>query len=848
MIRFLQVEFNYIEYDSLDKSELISYFQAGHQEEIVCVLKERSYVGILTLDFLQRSDSVSECIQRDYIVMDETIWQQGRKYFSNNGMEVSVPVLNREHQILCLAWQDVEANRELRMLWELDDCENAFSFHDLKPDLNVVTIHGCNELAWYFAQYLQERNIAVNVEEKYWRDIGGLSGKECKNKICESYEIWAEGVYQKSGDWRQERLRSASVEFECIDEIYEANIKAGIIADAEGGIRYLLEKIRDNTQIVIRGTGTKAQDAYDWLLSNGIDICAFQSGNPRENRKSLLGRPIMRKSEIQKQYKKAVIMECSSKHSTWGFGDVNDYAYEGYRRNERYILLRDYIEVPENNLKHVLAEKNVILAGDIQLCSRVCRWWKTYGTNVKEIGYWDILEENSEEVKNKFHLSVINKGKLTDDTICMLVMPKYISEAYVTEDVLGKDQLYTSALHEKGINDYSDYFSNMDKMILLEPETVKYKQKELRPTGILIGAIPAFCGNILLKQSLDGHPEIVSIGEGSYFNNNLYSICIRLAEYRSKDILSAFMVLHQKESSSDQEVWAIYQRMTEKDVKIQINPDKEKFIRKMKELLKISDHFTSQELFVMFHIAYAAMLDREIPDIGEVIIYWEPHEMDRKLTRKCAYWLESEDVAGFTINTVRNRYIRAGSSINYLTDLNWTAGMASVYGCEYIKKAVYKNWKEYTIRFEDLKIKPAETLARLCDWLGISFHESLMQTIWHGKKAFYNGITGFDVGPAYNLYERYLSIFDRMRICLVAGSYQKQYDYPFVNCLCFSRRELQEMYLMEFRWEKLPNGEAGKDEKSIWNLQHTIRHLLWLERFAEVMEVEIDESYGVLKS
>lgn len=847
MIRFSQVEIQYMEYENLNKDEVTLYFQTRHQEDIVCVTKGSSYVGIITWDILQRSDCIQESIQKEYFLMDETIWQQGREYLKKNGMEFPIPVLNKEHQIVCLAWQDMEANRELRMLCELEECENAISFRDLNPGSTSVTIHGCNELAWYFAQYLQKRNISINVEGKYWKEISGLSGKKYESNTCQNYEIWAEGVHQKSGDWKQERLRSASVEFECVDEIYEANIKAGKITDAEGDSQRLLEKLRRSGQIVIRGTGTKAQDAYDWLLANGIDICAFQSGNPWENRKRLLGRPIMRKTEIERQYKYAIILECSSKHSAWGFGDVDDYAYKGYRRNERYILLRDYIEVPENNLKHVLETKNVILVGDIRLCSRMCRWWRIYGTNVKEIGYWDILDENSEEIE-KIQISVINKRKLSEEAVYMLVMPKYISEAYVAEKELGKYKLYVSALQEKGINDYSDYFSDMEKMILLEPETGKFEQKELRPAGILIGAIPAFCGNILFKQSLDGHPEIVSISEGSFFNNNLYSICIRLAEYMSKDILPAFMMLHQKESSSDLEVWTIYQRMTEGDAKIQINPDKEKFYRKMEELLKLSDCFTSQELFVMFHIAYASMFGREIQDIGNVIIYWEPHELDRNLTRKCAYWLESEEVAGFTLNTVRNRYIRAGSGINYVKELNWKAGITPMYGCEYIKKTAYKNWKECTIRFEDLKSEPVETLTTLCNWLGISFHEALMQTTWHGKKAFYNGITGFDTKPAYNLYEQYLSIFDRMRICLVACSYQKHYGYPFVNCLYFSRRELQEMYLMEFRWEKLPNGTVGKDEKSVWNLQNIIRHLLWLERFAAVMEIEIDESYGVLKS
>ena len=316
----------------------------------------------------------------------------------------------------------------------------------------------------------------------------------------------------------------------------------------------------------------------------------------------------------------------------------------------------------------------------------------------------------------------------------------------------------------------------------------------------------------------------------------------------SKDILSDFLKLCQAESSSDSTVWGIYQEMAEKDSGREVFMDKGKFNHKMEELLALGDNFTSQELFVMFHIAYEAMFGREISDVGNIIIYWEPHELDRDLVRKCAYWLGSKNVRGFTLNTVRNRYIRAGSGIKFIKELNWKAGISAIYGCDFVRKVTYKNWEELTIKFEDLKCNPKETLVTLCGWLGISFSDVLLKTTWHGKKAYYNGITGFDTRPANNHYEQYFSIFDRMRICLVSCSYQKQYGYPFVSCLLFTRRELQEMFLKEFRWERLPGGRKGKDKENLRNIQDNIRHFLWLERFAAVTGAEIEERYGVLRS
>lgn len=66
--------------------------------------------------------------------------------------------------------------------------------------------------------------------------------------------------------------------------------------------------------------------------------------------------------------------------------------------------------------------------------------------------------------------------------------------------------------------------------------------------------------------------------------------------------------------------------------------------------------------------------------------------------------------------------------------------------------------------------------------------------------------------------------------------------------MSFSRRELQEMFLKDFRWEELPGATNGKNWGSIEKVQKIIRHLLWLERFAEIMGIELDETYGVLRS
>lgn len=106
------------------------------------------------------------------------------------------------------------------------------------------------------------------------------------------------------------------------------------------------------------------------------------------------------------------------------------------------------------------------------------------------------------------------------------------------------------------------------------------------------------------------------------------------------------------------------------------------------------------------------------------------------------------------------------------------------------------------IRFEDLKCKPEEKLRYLCARWGISWSDSLLHTTLLGTSVMYNGIKDFDLTPVYNNYEEFFSEFDRFRISLIDALWQKTYGYPYVDLLDFSRKDLQEMFLKDFRFSK----------------------------------------------
>ena len=280
MIRFCDKEIDCVEYSSLTRLDMLDYFLPDHKDDILCVYDSfdtMGYVGIVTYSSYQRSINVDGAIMQEYLVLGADMWQEARKYFEyySGGVQpgILLPVLNQEYQLICFAYEDADANREIRMLRELSEMPDALQFPDIYPECQCVKMYGFNELAYFFAKYLEKQGISVEVMGMMWE--GFFSGNGCQVPDYECMEIYAEGTGGKKRNWKENLLRSTSVEFECVDRIYEENIKNGVIKDSEGRCQDLIERLKNEKEIIILGTGKKEQDAYDYLVGNGIDICCF---------------------------------------------------------------------------------------------------------------------------------------------------------------------------------------------------------------------------------------------------------------------------------------------------------------------------------------------------------------------------------------------------------------------------------------------------------------------------------------------------------------------------------------------------------------------------------------------
>lgn len=773
------------------------------------------------LRFCEKDFTASNVIQitevEKSIFLDKDLWRNGREHFKcgmfdNIDKVRLLPIVDKRREFVCYGYQDNEANRELRMLRELVGTKEALQFEDIYPDIQRVVIYGCNELAYFFAKYLEDRKIPVLAAGKYW-DFMGYA--QAENIVCDEFTmvVYAEDFFQRT-NMDQMFFKSVSPEFECIDRIYEANVLEGKIRDTIGNFEDFICRLRGEQEIVMLGDGRESQDAYDLLLKYGIDICGFAvESNVRKN---LLGKKIMSINEAVTLLDSPIFLECHGHNGALGEKYTEYFDYYGYERSKQFFLMRDYTEIPISNLVHVLYGKKVVLAGDRRLNQILSRYlYKVENGNI-----FIKCIDMGQDIEKK---DLVQEG----DIVCM-VAPDYHGRL---EKVQKKRQLeYAQFLSDLQSDNYTEYFIRSRSFTLIDAylnqDSEKYTVSELMPKGVLVGKIPPWSGNFFFKGIMDGHPEVLLLPYMD-LNNNMFWFCLRLAEYSSDEIVRNFWEMYDEESGD-----------RERDF-----PDQGKFESSLRRLLRMSKSFTSQELFVMFHIAYVEMLTGEVSDIRQLVIYWEPHFVARFDFLFLTDWLKDRKINGQTIELRRNNVVRTGSACARVTDykLSPTAPFynmfldGSTWGGESEDDFVFK------IRFEDIKLHPMEMLDIVCKRMDITWSDNMLKTTSCGQVSSYRGSTGFDLKPVFNKYADFLSEFDRFRISIACSPYQKRHGYTYENCLKFSRREIQEMFRKPFLFES--NEQFKTDNKTRMDVCEWIKWQLWEVRKHMVLD-DIRPEFG----
>ena len=630
--------------------------------------------------------------------------------------------------------------------------------------------------------------------------------------------IFAEDILGNRRNLCQKIASSASPQFECINHIYEENILAGNVEDAEGDFSNMLEKLKGKN-VIILGMDAKAQDAYDLLLAHGIDIRSFAVENLQGvRRKRLLGKRLITLAEVLRDEVNSVFVEVHNKDSAWGNKDVELFDYYGYERNEKFFVMRDYKDIPFSNLTHVLKGKSVIFTGDERLCKILSEY---------------LIDIEQGEIKIQY-MPQFQEG-IAKETDILCPAWSYTGEGVYENGDLPEDIISLS---------FTDYFLRVDVFVQVEKYKLccadKYTIKELMPKGILINVTFYSNGNVFLKGLVDGHPNILSI-PFNVFEDNLFIYCIRLSLEDPKDIIDILRELLEKE-------------VGESELK-QVFPDWDRFRTSLEYRLSFGERFTSQELFVMFYISYVEMLSGEkITNLEQKVIYFDPHHFLVTKRTCLAEWLESD-----TIN-VQMITLRRDGITNICSAGRWTAkayGLSmseavmslenviwlekKFLGIECIK---YQYCRRFEVRFEDLKLHPKEELGKICERIEVPWDDRLLHTTYLGESSNLQGIRDFDLKPVFNTYREYLSEFDRFRLYLLRGAYQKRYGYSYESCLKFSRVKLRELFVKEFFIQsKLQFASAERRAEYYIRTYEIIRWQLYENRKHEVMEVRVG-GYG----
>lgn len=732
----------------------------------------------------------------DCLVMDETIWKQGRDYFKAHRSADKIPVKDKEGKFVCYAYQDTDANRELRMLEELSTEDGVLHFEDIYQQYHCVVILECNELAYFFARYLQGRGIAVKVSGKYWDQIAKWEEQETEGQIL---TIYAEGTWEHSKNLSYELLRTVSVEFEYIDHIYRENIRTGRIVNAKCGYEEWIEQLKDRN-IILMGTGNRVQDIYDMLVAEGLDIAGFLSDRVKDGLK-LLGKEIIRTEDIEK-YNNPVFIEIG-KNSALGMGCLDEYVYYyGCRRNEDYFFFQDYAQVQRNSLQHVLEGKRILLAGEKYLAGYIKEYMVAKGKAADSIQYL-------EEAEDSF---------VDEDTIGVVV----VLRMFGLVDSVGKWKrevdLCIQSLKERNVRSYTLYFTITSAVARMESEEEKFTTDELRPKGIVIGAINAFSGNVFFRDCIDNHPNIIQFGFTS-FENDLFWYCTCCSQMPVNEIVSHLFSLLKAQSG---EYWFLSEF-----------PKPEIFRARCESVLKGRKKVTPQELFVLFAAAYNEMRGRKVSDIRRTYIYWEPHMQDVPLRLLYAEWIADKKTKGFAVYLTRNSLISAGSALMYSYRSNQKPDLMqmqhAILAVPDIVDEEEDADKRIILKFEDLKLAPRKTWGKLCDKLEIPWSDTFLETTRFGEESsFHNGdkkIVGYDLAPVYRDYVDLFSPFDKMRICFCKAKYQKTYGYPYDNT-AFTRKELQELYLKEFKCQDVLEINAEGNEAAFFVVYRYVQRRL----------------------
>ncbi|RKI43205.1 hypothetical protein D7V96_04260 [bacterium D16-59] len=573
--------------------------------------------------------------------------------------------------------------------------------------------------------------------------------------------------------------------------------------------------------IVVYCAAGYGEKIYLKLVSAGCNVIGFCDNAERNKDILLLGKPIHNYSECRQKYPYAIYVIANSTFIT-ARKISKELEHDGYVKNITYFIadeleLQNLLPDKSENAGFCLTvkERPIILFGSLFLCNFFRKWVES-------------LIQNSEVYICTSEDEISEYQKYAD----AIWIPLAMNISYMLPARTNKGLLLVQSLQNHGVKSFSRFFlSNLvyceEHSSVCNKEDVFVNDYSALVKKVLFLKRSGYSGSIFIDSILDFHPDILYLGLNMW-SQSIWHV-IKKAMEKEEDYIGE--IIRQIEKylllSKGSTEWLDEYRII------------------LKKYIRDGKVYSERDLFIIIHLSYYEFLHGCPPDGKKpLVIYMDIHS--NMVMRDVVFsWLDWMGFEVVLLEMIRSPYKRLGSNIKailayyeHLTPAN-ILGLLEAFSEERVEQSERK-YDLIRIRFEDLKMYPKIILSKLCQIVGISWDDSLLETTSDGKESAYiiNGssVTGFDLKPVYHPYEEYFDAFDRFRLDLFFREKNKAYGYSYVDREKYwmSLDEFGKLFEIPFQFEKfmLFQDEAGRKNYHV-RLGELCMQILYMEENKE---------------
>lgn len=217
MIELVDKEVCICELAATSREQVIAYFcQTGHSEDVLCVMKEGSYLGYIRWKNVLKcmAKDVEDWIATDHITAGPDIIDQAKEYFALNPDQKIVMVLNREGEPEAFAERSFGAGHDLddeaawdMVLTTMERYPEQLNIQKVYPKIAALCLHGCNEWTVRLYHIAKAQNIGVFFSNRMkWQKCVGVEESEEEIPEWSILHIYTE-TYPQSPPRTMESIR-----------------------------------------------------------------------------------------------------------------------------------------------------------------------------------------------------------------------------------------------------------------------------------------------------------------------------------------------------------------------------------------------------------------------------------------------------------------------------------------------------------------------------------------------------------------------------------------------------------------------------------------------------------------